>query len=104
MRALINTEMMESGACPSCKLLPPCKQRFHGPYFNSKGEKAVRPIGKYYFTENALKHDLTALKRGEIYERDEFYKRAKAWYKGEVDRLLHLEKIQKVSIRDRHYS
>jgi hypothetical protein len=83
---------------PSCKLVPPCKRGDHGPYVNWKGENAVRPIGKYYFSEDALKHDLAALKREDIYEWDEFYKRAKSWYKGEVDRLLHLEKVKEVSL------
>jgi hypothetical protein len=58
----------------------------------------VKPIGKYYFSEDALKHDLAALKRGEVYERDDFYRRAKAWYKAEIDRLLHLEKVKMVSL------
>jgi hypothetical protein len=87
----------------SCNVIPPCKRGDHGPYINSKGENAVavRPIGKYYFSEDALKHDLAALKRGDIYEWDEFYKRAKAWYKGEVDRLLHLKKVKEVSLQSR---
>lgn len=88
---------------PSCKLVPPCKQGDHGPSINSKGENAVRRIGKYYFSEDALKHDLAALKRGDIYGWDEFYKRAKAWYKGEVDRLLHLEKVKEVSLHLDNY-
>lgn len=57
----------------------------------------MRTIGKYSFTEDALHHDLTALKKGEIYSEDEFYMRAKAWYKAEIDRLLHLEKVKQVS-------
>jgi hypothetical protein len=28
--------------------------------------------------------------------RDEFYRRAKTWYKAEIDRLLHLERVEKV--------
>jgi hypothetical protein len=53
-------------------------------------------IGKYYFTESALKHDLAALSKGAIYRRDEFYKRAKAWYKAEIDRLIHLHRVEEV--------
>lgn len=82
--------------CPPCKLVPPCQHGGHGAYLDPKGEHAAKPIGKYYFTEDALKHDLAALKKGEIYEADEFYKRAKAWYKAEIDRLLHLEKVTEV--------
>ena len=60
-----------------------------------------KPIGKYYFAEEALRHDLAALKRGEVYGRDEFYKRAKAWYKAEIDRLLHLKQVDEVSMSRR---
>lgn len=83
---------------PSFKLQPPCKQGDHGPYIDSKGQTAVGPVGRYYSTEDALKHDLAALRRGDIYEWDDFYKRAKVWYKSEIDRLLHLEKVKQVSI------
>jgi hypothetical protein len=81
----------------SCKLLPPCRQGNHGPKDITKGAHPSKAIGKYYFTEEALKHDLAALKTGEVYERDDFYRRAKAWYKAEIDRLLHLERVKKVS-------
>ena len=79
----------------SCKLVPPCRGRHDA---QPSPTSAAKPIGKYYFTEEALIHDLAALKRGEVYDRDEFYRRAKAWYKAEIDRLLHLEQvIQEVS-------
>lgn len=39
--------------------------------------------------------DLDALKRGAIYKDDkEFFKRVKAWYKAEVDRLIHRKQVQ----------
>jgi hypothetical protein len=81
-----------------CRLFPPCKQGNHGSSAHSTGECGARPIGKYYFTEDALIHDLAALERGALYDSDEFYKRAKAWYKAEIDRLLHLEKAKEVGI------
>lgn len=81
----------------SCKLIPPCKGR-HDSHSNPASRHAAKAIGKYYFTEEALKHDLAALKRGQIYERDEFYRRAKAWYKAEIDRLLHLEQVREASM------
>jgi hypothetical protein len=82
---------------PPCRLLPPCQQGKHGSYINTDGRHTTKPIGKYYFTEDALKHDLAALKRGYIYDKHEFHKRAKAWYKAEIDRLLHLAKVKEVS-------
>lgn len=81
-----------------CEVVPPCRQGGHRTGISPEGRQhAAKPIGKYYFTEVALKHDLAALKRGAVYERNEFYKRAKAWYKAEIDRLLHLEKVKEVS-------
>ncbi|GAB1316149.1 hypothetical protein MFIFM68171_06359 [Madurella fahalii] len=78
-----------------CQLVPPCRRGGHGTYISAEGgQHAAKPIGKYYFTEDALKHDLAALKRGAVYEKNEFYNRAKAWYKAEIDRLLHLEKVK----------
>ncbi|SPQ26711.1 0bbc4d6a-1134-4cab-9f75-326520e0370e [Thermothielavioides terrestris] len=70
----------------TCKLVPPCKQVNHG--------LSTGKIGKYCFTEETLKHDIAALKRGEIYERNDFFLRAKAWYKAEIDRLIHLETVK----------
>jgi hypothetical protein len=81
-----------------CRLVPPCAQGNHGSSATSTGERGAKPIGKYYFTEDALIHDLAALKRGAIYDSDEFYKRAKAWYKAEIDRLLHLERVTEVGV------
>lgn len=81
-----------------CRLRPPCKHGNHGSSVSPTGERGAKPIGKYYFTEEALIHDLGALKRGAIHDSDEFYKRAKAWYKAEIDRLLHLEKTNEVGI------
>ncbi|KAK3942663.1 hypothetical protein QBC46DRAFT_255841 [Diplogelasinospora grovesii] len=67
-----------------CQLVPPCKD---GNHTRSPGiPRTTSPIGKYFFTEGALKHDLQALRRGAVYIKDEFYKRAKAWYKAEIDR------------------
>ncbi|KAK4149040.1 hypothetical protein C8A00DRAFT_19229 [Chaetomidium leptoderma] len=77
-----------------CKLEPPCDRGNHGFHITWQGEYVGRPIGKYYFTEDALKHDLAALKKGEVYDKDEFYKRAKSWYKAEIDRLIHLERVK----------
>ncbi|KAK4234886.1 hypothetical protein C8A03DRAFT_46856 [Achaetomium macrosporum] len=78
-----------------CRLVPPCQSVKHGLFIDSAGQTKTTPIGKYYFTEHALKYDLAALKKGEVYNRDEFYRRAKTWYKAEIDRLLHLEKVEK---------
>ncbi|KAK4034844.1 hypothetical protein C8A01DRAFT_18410, partial [Parachaetomium inaequale] len=84
-----------AGAAHSpCRLIPPCKQGNHGLHITPNGERAIKIIGKYYFTEDALEHDLAALQRGAVYGRDEFFKRAKAWYKAEIDRLLHLERVR----------
>ncbi|KAK3303177.1 uncharacterized protein B0T15DRAFT_576585 [Chaetomium strumarium] len=79
----------------SCKLVPPCRSVQHGISIDSAGQTKTKPIGKYYFTEDALKYDLAALKKGEVYSREEFYRRAKTWYKAEIDRLLHLKRIEK---------
>ncbi|KAK0671917.1 hypothetical protein QBC41DRAFT_383887 [Cercophora samala] len=55
-----------------------------------------KPVLKYHTGgEDDVKHDLLALRRGEIYERDEFYKRAKAWYKAEIDREILQDAQQK---------
>ncbi|KAK4133727.1 hypothetical protein BT67DRAFT_456517 [Trichocladium antarcticum] len=81
-------------------LLPPCQQGKHGSYLDSDGRHATKPIGKYYFTEDALKHDLAALKRGDIYDKHEFYTRAKAWYKAEIDRLVHLARVKEENSPD----
>ncbi len=42
----------------------------------------------YYFTEGAFKQDAAALKKGEVYIRDDFFNRARAWYKTEIDRRI----------------
>lgn len=49
-------------------------------------------------TEEGLKHDLGALKRGEIYHKDDFLVRVRAWYKAEIGRLTHLDKVHEVSL------
>lgn len=73
----------------ACRLIPSCKQGHGGP------AKIILPIGKYFVSEEALEHDLGALKRGAIYPNEsEFYKRVKAWYKAEVDRLLHRQRVE----------
>lgn len=83
-----------------CQLIPPCKQGNHGlqSQMRSAPDKkpSYRKIGKYYFTEEALKHDLAALKRGKVYTKKEFYQRARAWYKAEIDRILHWYRVYKV--------
>ncbi|KAJ4303866.1 hypothetical protein N0V88_001463 [Collariella sp. IMI 366227] len=81
----------------SCRLTFPCKRGKHGTYISTAGGYAVRIIGKYYVTEDALHHGLSTLKIRETYDEDEFYTRAKAWYKAEIDGLLHLEKVKQVS-------
>lgn len=55
-------------------------------------------LGRYHMTEEGLKHDLGALKRGEIYHKDDFLVRVRAWYKAEIGRLTHLDKVHKVSL------
>lgn len=79
-----------------CRLVPPCKQGNHGFYIDANGERVNKTIGKYYFTEDALQQDLAALKRGEAYDKDDFFRRAKAWYKAEIDRNIHFETVQQV--------
>lgn len=49
-------------------------------------------------TEEGLVHDLGALKRGEIYHKDDFLVRVRAWYKAEIGRLTHLDKVHEVSL------
>ena len=87
----------ELGASPSidfqdhpCQLIPPCKHGNHGTI-------NMLTIGKYFFTEDALKHDLLALRKGEVYGEDDFYVRAKAWYKAEIDRLEHKRRVGEVN-------
>ncbi|KAK3381926.1 hypothetical protein B0H63DRAFT_546669 [Podospora didyma] len=78
-----------------CQIIPPCRQGNHGAHLSSEGGmQATKAMGKYHFTEPALKHDLNALQKGKVYSADEFYTRAKAWYKAEIDRLLHREKVK----------
>lgn len=73
----------------ACRLNPPCKKGHGGP------AKTILPIGKYFFSEEALIHDLRALKRGAVYNDEKnFYKRVKAWYKAEVDRLMHRKQVE----------
>ena len=47
-------------------------------------------------TEEGLKHDMMALRKGDIYRKDDFVVRARAWYTAEIDRLAHLEKVHEV--------
>ncbi|KAM7221858.1 hypothetical protein V8F06_002851 [Rhypophila decipiens] len=76
-----------------CQLVPPCRERNHG--IQPSVDTAYRKIGKYYFTEEALKHDLAALKRGKVYIKQEFFPRARAWYKADIDRILHWHRVYK---------
>ncbi|KAK3401808.1 hypothetical protein B0T20DRAFT_346073 [Sordaria brevicollis] len=72
----------------ACRLHPPCRKGHGGP------ARTILPIGKYFFSEEALIHDLAALKRGAVYHGEaEFFKRVKAWYKAEVDRLMHRKQV-----------
>lgn len=48
----------------------------------------------YYLTEDAGKLDATALRKGEVYVIDDFYERARAWYKTEIDRLLWIQWVR----------
>ncbi|KAK1754237.1 hypothetical protein QBC47DRAFT_429895 [Echria macrotheca] len=78
-----------------CQLVPPCSQGRHGLHFSpiaSEWRKS-NVLGKYHMTEEGLKHDLAALRKGEIYRKADFFARARAWYKAEVDRLTHLERV-----------
>ncbi|KAK3682288.1 hypothetical protein B0T22DRAFT_484362 [Podospora appendiculata] len=80
-----------------CELVPPCKrgQHVNRHFLNNEGHiTQPRRIGRYFFVEDALKHDLGALKRGELYTKSEFYKRARAWYKAEIDRRIHREIVE----------
>ncbi|KAM7190229.1 hypothetical protein V8F33_009589 [Rhypophila sp. PSN 637] len=77
----------------SCQLIPPCREGNHG--VQPSVDTAYRKIGKYYFTEKALKHDLAALKRGKVYTKQEFFRRARAWYKADIDRILHWHRVYK---------
>ncbi|KAK1782393.1 hypothetical protein QBC45DRAFT_448497 [Copromyces sp. CBS 386.78] len=73
----------------ACRLKPPCKQGHGGP------AKTIVPIGKFFYSEEALIHDLGALKRGAVYKDDkDFYKRVKSWYKAEVDRCMHKKWVE----------
>ena len=47
-------------------------------------------------TEEGLKHDMMALRKGDTYRKDDFLVRARAWYTAEIDRLAHLEKVHEV--------
>ncbi|KAL0469673.1 hypothetical protein QR685DRAFT_572639 [Neurospora intermedia] len=65
----------------ACRLNPPCKQGHGGP------AKTILPIGKYFFSEEALEHDLDALRKGAVYKGDkEFYKR--------VNRCMHRKLVE----------
>ena len=83
-----------------CQIVPPCKQGRHGYHFSpvASEQRSANVLGKYHLTEEGLKHDLGALRRGEVYGRMDFLRRAKAWYKAEIDRLSHLERVQYVSV------
>lgn len=78
-----------------CRLVPPCREGNHGVIAPDR-KRSHEKIGKYHFTEEALKHDLGALKRGKVYTKREFYRRARAWYKADIDRVLHWHRVYKV--------
>lgn len=73
-----------------CQMVPPC---IHGKHKYSENGKSYK-LGRYHWYEEGLVHDLNALKRGKIYTRDDFLERARSWYKAEIDRLTHLERVQ----------
>lgn len=84
----------------ACQLVPPCKEGNHLVQSGCGGtDTRPRTIGRYFVSENALKHDLAALRRGKVYTKQEFYRRARAWYKAEIDRILHWHKVYKVRSR-----
>ncbi|KAK4199290.1 hypothetical protein QBC40DRAFT_349581 [Triangularia verruculosa] len=64
--------------------------------------RTAEGIWRFHSTEDDLKHDAGALKKGEIYGRDEFYKRAKAWYKAELDRLIYLRALEEKKVSAHH--
>ncbi|KAK4099439.1 hypothetical protein N658DRAFT_164171 [Parathielavia hyrcaniae] len=86
----------------SCKLEPPSKREDHDETVTLKSELDGKKIEKIdnalHVTEDVPKHnsDLAALIRGDIYSKDEFYKRAKTWYITKTNRLLHLDKAKQV--------
>ncbi len=96
---------MRTQSRQSCQLIPPCRHGNHlriphpsaasiaesGGEIDAAGVTGhfVNPISSYYEDEASLIHDLHALKRGEFYERQDFYTRLQAWYKAEVSRLGH---------------
>ncbi|KXX78819.1 hypothetical protein MMYC01_200951 [Madurella mycetomatis] len=65
-----------------CELVPPCRQGGHRTCISEGRQHAAKPIGKYYFTEDALKHDLAALKRGAVYQKTNFTNEQKPGYLG----------------------
>ncbi|KAK4176398.1 hypothetical protein QBC36DRAFT_301138 [Triangularia setosa] len=69
--------------------------------YASQGRTA-QSIWRFHSTEDALKHDAGALKKGEIYDRNEFYKRVKAWFKAEIDRKLYLQNLEKSQFYGHH--
>jgi hypothetical protein len=83
-----------------CQLVPPCKRGRHGYHFSpgANEHRSANILGKYHITEEGLLHDLGALKRGAVYRREDFLVRARAWYKAEIDRLFHLERVQEVFV------
>ncbi|KAK3906074.1 hypothetical protein C8A05DRAFT_30076 [Staphylotrichum tortipilum] len=63
--------------------------------FSWVDEHGTRKLpGVYYLMEGALRLDAAALKRGEVYIRDDFHERARAWYKSEIDRLLRIKLVR----------
>ncbi|KAH6617716.1 hypothetical protein B0J18DRAFT_435405 [Chaetomium sp. MPI-SDFR-AT-0129] len=88
------TEAAPEAVNSPCRLRPPCLRGRHGLLFDPDGNRVIRNIGHYYFTEDGLEHDLEALRRNHLYRRSDFVKRAKAWYKAEIDRLLHLVRVE----------
>ncbi|KAK4126924.1 hypothetical protein N657DRAFT_630852 [Parathielavia appendiculata] len=59
-----------------------------------KAENAGRTIKNVTKDTRKKLDDVTALKKGEVYGKIEFYKRAKSWYKGKINRLLHLDEVK----------
>lgn len=94
------TNLRQQAKAGRCLLEPPCQQGRHGFYFSPVASMnyVSNRLGRYHMTEEGLKHDLGALKRGEIYHKDDFLVRVRAWYKAEIGRLTHLDKVHEASL------
>ncbi|KAK5662307.1 hypothetical protein OQA88_8213 [Cercophora sp. LCS_1] len=85
----------------ACQLVPPCNLGRHS---HNPLQTGSSTLGEYHLTEEGLKHDLSALKKGDIYQRSDFLFRARAWYKAEIDRQTHLERVKAEEQAETHRS